>query len=57
LEVQAAPRSEVYMERVEPARTEGMGGTSPDLLHALDAKEVRRRRQGLKQTGIEKNIK
>jgi hypothetical protein len=57
LEVQGAPRSEVYMERVEPARTEGMGRTSPDLLHALDAKEVRRRRQGLKRTGIEKNIK
>jgi hypothetical protein len=34
LEVRAAPRSEVYMERVEPARTEGMGRTSPDLLHA-----------------------
>jgi hypothetical protein len=57
LEVRAAPRSEVYMERVEPARTEGMGRTSPDLLHALDAEEVRRRRQGLKRTGIEKNIK
>jgi hypothetical protein len=46
LEVQAAPRSEVYMERVEATRTEGMGGTSPDLLHVLDAEEVRRRRRG-----------
>jgi hypothetical protein len=46
MDYQAAPRSEVYMERVEAARTEGMGGTSPDLLHALDAEEVRRRRRG-----------